>query len=79
MDSWFPDSMEESLLLLSLENIEDENVFQQLWKRLKLLRRRKKKAENEEDDAEQYNVSVYQILPYPPHTRNIKDFFIQKD
>jgi hypothetical protein len=79
MDSWFNDDMEEALLLLSLEEIWDENAFPQLWERLKLRRRKKKKAENEEEVAEQYNVSVYQVLPYPPHTRNVKDFFIVKD
>jgi hypothetical protein len=34
--------------------------------------------ESEEDAAEDYNVSVYKILPYPPNTKNVKDSFIQR-
>jgi hypothetical protein len=38
---------------------------------------------DEEEDTEEYseqdyNVCVYQILPYPPNTKEPKDFFIQR-
>jgi hypothetical protein len=42
-----------------------------LWK--------KKKKKMDDDEIESYyNVSVYQVLPYPPNTKDSKDFFIQK-
>ncbi len=34
--------------------------------------------ETEEYSEEDYNVCVYQILPYPPHTKDHKEFFIQR-
>jgi len=44
---------------------------------LKLLKG-KKSEEEEEELVEYYNVGVYRILPYPPNTKETKDFFIQK-
>jgi hypothetical protein len=78
MDPWYNDDMQEALMVLSLEKAGDEDVFQQMWRRLKLLRRKKIRDESEEDAGEYYNVSVYRILPYPPSTKNVKDFFIQR-
>ncbi|MCX6671630.1 MAG: hypothetical protein NTX92_06900 [Euryarchaeota archaeon] len=39
--------------------------------------------EEEEEDTEEYseedyNICVYQMLPYPPHTKDVKDSFIQR-
>jgi hypothetical protein len=39
--------------------------------------------ENDQEDTEEYsetdyNVCVYQILPYPPNTKDPKEFFIQR-
>ncbi len=34
--------------------------------------------ESEEDTAESYNVAVYKVLPYPPNTKHVKDFFIER-
>lgn len=39
--------------------------------------------ENDQEDTEgysevDYNVCVYHILPYPPNTKDPKDFFIQR-
>jgi hypothetical protein len=33
----------------------------------------------EKQSQQDYNVAVYRILPYPPFTKDMKDFFIQKD
>lgn len=35
---------------------------------------------NEDDETEEnYNVSVHRMLPYPPNTKDVKDFFIQRN
>jgi AAA15 family ATPase/GTPase len=39
---------------------------------------RKKKKNIDEEIGYYYNVSTYRILPYPPNTKDIKDFFIQR-
>jgi hypothetical protein len=41
--------------------------------------KRKKSKDQEEEIQEYYNVSVYRILPYPPNTKDEKDFFVQKN
>jgi hypothetical protein len=52
-------------------------AMERLGDPLNFLKRKKKK--DEEQEVEQYyNVSVYRMLPYPPHTKDEKDFFIQK-
>jgi hypothetical protein len=40
---------------------------------------RKKITDEEEEIEEQYNVGVYRELPYPPNTKDKKDFFVQKN
>ena len=40
---------------------------------------RKKKKDQEEEIQEYYNVSVYRMLPYPPNTKDVKDFFVQRN
>ncbi len=35
-------------------------------------------VEEEEEEQACYNVAVYTILPYPPNTKDPKDFFIQR-
>jgi hypothetical protein len=32
----------------------------------------------EAEEKETYNVCLYQLRPYPPNTKDIKDFFIQR-
>lgn len=32
----------------------------------------------EGEEKENYNVGMYQVGPYPPNTKNLKDFFIQR-
>jgi hypothetical protein len=34
--------------------------------------------EEEEEMKQYYNVAVYKVLPYPPQTKDVKDFFMQK-
>ncbi len=34
--------------------------------------------EDKEYNEEDYNVSIYQILPYPPNTKDPRDSFIQR-
>lgn len=34
--------------------------------------------EEEEEEEACYNIGVYTILPYPPNTKDPKDFFIQR-
>jgi hypothetical protein len=40
--------------------------------------RKKKKRSDEEDIGSYYNVGVYRVLPYPPNTKDAKDFFVQR-
>jgi len=40
---------------------------------------KKKRNDQEEEIQEYYNVSVYRVLPYPPNTKDEKDFFVQKN
>jgi hypothetical protein len=35
--------------------------------------------EDEEKDEESYNIGVYRVLPYPPNTKDAKDFFVQRN
>jgi hypothetical protein len=53
-------------------------MMEQLETSLKLLKRKKSKEEEEEQLEEYYNVCVYRILPYPPNTKQTKDFFVQR-
>ena len=41
--------------------------------------KRKKRKDQEEEEEQYYNVSVYRVLPYPPHTKDVKDFFVQRN
>ncbi|MCX6664038.1 MAG: hypothetical protein NTZ75_07305 [Euryarchaeota archaeon] len=41
--------------------------------------RKKKSIDEEEEIKSYYNVSVYRVLPYPPHTKDEKDFFVQRN
>lgn len=43
------------------------------------LMKRKKIIDQEEEMEEYYNVSVYRVLPYPPNTKDVKDFFVQRN
>ena len=40
---------------------------------------RKKRKDQEEEIQEYYKVSVYRMLPYPPNTKDVKDFFVQRN
>jgi hypothetical protein len=31
-----------------------------------------------EQEKEEYNIAVYRVLPYPPYTKDVKDFFIDR-
>jgi hypothetical protein len=60
------------------DKTENEPYFKTLFKTLQFLYGQKNLAEEEEDTDENYNVCVYQILPYPPNTKDVKDSFIQR-
>ena len=60
------------------DKTENEPYFKTLFKTLQFLSGQKNLDEEEEDTDENYNVCVYQILPYPPNTKDIKDSFIQR-
>lgn len=40
--------------------------------------RKKKKKSDEELEESYYGIGVYKILPYPPNTKDPRDFFIRK-
>jgi hypothetical protein len=60
------------------DKTENEPYFKMFFKTYKFLYRIKNLDEEEEDTDENYNVCVYQILPYPPNTKDVKDSFIQR-
>ncbi len=43
-----------------------------------VLMQKEEEEDTEEYSEEDYNVCVYQILPYPPNTKDHKEFFIQR-
>jgi hypothetical protein len=64
----------------------DEREVEAFYKRLMKMMKSftpKLLLEEEEEDAEEYseedyNICVYQMLPYPPNTKDPKDSFIQR-
>ena len=41
-------------------------------------RKKKKKGENDEEIGYYYNVGIYQILPYPPGTKDVRSSFVHR-
>ena len=39
----------------------------------------KEPNDSQEQIKQEYNIAVYRILPFPPGTKNVKDFFIHID
>ena len=64
----------------------DEREVEAFYKRLMKMMKSftpKLLLEEEEEDTEEYseedyNICVYQVLPYPPNTKDVKDSFIQR-
>ncbi|MBN1860005.1 MAG: hypothetical protein JW840_00935 [Candidatus Thermoplasmatota archaeon] len=59
---------------------EDESLFPyfvRLFSEESKWRKKKKKSDADVEES-YYNISVYKILPYPPNTKDPKEFFIQK-
>jgi hypothetical protein len=64
----------------------DEREVEAFYKRLmKMMKSFTPKLflEEEEEDTEEYseedyNICVYQVLPYPPNTKDVRDSFIQR-
>jgi hypothetical protein len=69
------------MIMENVDEKEAEAFFKRLSKTMKLFT--PKFLLGEEEDAEEYseedyNVGLYQILPYPPNTKDVKDSFIQR-
>jgi len=69
------------MIMEKADEKEVEAFLKRLSKTMKLLT--PKLLLGDEEDAEEYseedyNVCVYQILPYPPNTKDVKDSFIQR-
>jgi hypothetical protein len=83
--------MEDSMMIdteESPENSDEEKEWKYFSSILKIMElfddetgllKRKKKKDQEEEIQEYYNVTVYRILPYPPNTKDVKDFFVQRN
>ena len=54
------------------------NCIRLLDEQIKWLKKKKKNINEEEEIQSSYNVSVYRVLPYPPNTKDTKDFFVQR-
>jgi hypothetical protein len=69
------------MIMEKVDERETEEFFKRLSKTMKLFRPKlflDEEEDTEEYSEENYNICVYQILPYPPNTKDPKDFFIQK-
>ena len=82
MDDWFSTSEEEIGETFFDENESEDdsllvNMMRLFGEQLKW-RKKKKTIDQEEEIGYYYNVSVYQVLPYPPNTKEVKDFFVQR-
>jgi len=55
-----------------------DEFFKNLERTLLFLSGGKIIEDTEEEEEESYNVSVYRVLPYPPNTKDAKDFFVQR-
>jgi hypothetical protein len=82
MDDWFSTREEEIGETFFDENeSEDDSLLVNMMRLFgeQLKWRKKKKTINQEEElGYYYNVSVYQVLPYPPNTKDVKDFFVQR-
>jgi hypothetical protein len=83
-ENWFMMDAEEPSKNCDEEDEKEEKRYFRIFKTMEhcgdAIRLRKKKMKDEEEDIEeQYNVSVYQVLPYPPNTKDVKDFFVQRN
>jgi len=83
MEYWLTSAAEEPS-----ENSDEEKEGREYFMIFKAMERfddqlswvmRKKRKDQEEEIQEYYNVSVYRVLPYPPNTKDVKDFFVQKN
>jgi hypothetical protein len=69
-ETFFEDSqLEEDTLLANFLKLFGKQIT---W------RRKKKSIDEEEEIGSYYNVCVYRVLPYPPNTKDTKDFFVQR-
>jgi hypothetical protein len=83
--------MEDSIIMDTEESSENSDkekegkeyfmIFKMMEHNVNLLKlmKRIKITDQEEEVEEYYNVSVYQMLPYPPNTKDVKDFFVQRN
>jgi hypothetical protein len=83
--------MEDSIMMdteESPENSDEEKerkdyfmIFKMMEHHVNLLKlmKRIKITDQEEEIEEYYNVTVYRVLPYPPNTKDVKDFFVQRN
>jgi hypothetical protein len=72
---------ETKMIIENADEREVEAFFNRLKKMMKSFTPKllfEESEDTEEYSQEDYNVCVYQILPYPPNTKDPKDSFIQK-
>lgn len=78
MGEWFEMDEEEEWVTFFNKNEKEDSLLANL-ERLFLEFPKKKKKKSYEDELESlYNVAVYQVLPYPPNTKDVKDSFVQR-
>lgn len=64
-----------------IKTIETEEIgdfFKKMKRKLNLSSFINPFEEEEDELGEAYNVYVYKVLPYPPNTKEVNDFFVQK-
>jgi hypothetical protein len=78
MDDWLTLDQDEPLETFIVENESGDNSLLVHFLKLfdKRIKQKKKKISDQgEEMISHYNVYVYRILPYPPDSKDVQDFF----
>jgi hypothetical protein len=83
MDEWLMMNEEELWRTFFEEDASEEDSlmvhFMKLFCKEIKWRKKKKSIDQEEEMGYYYNVSVYRVLPYPPNSKDVQDFFVQRN
>lgn len=75
MASWFVRDRREAWKRRCLKLRGKDHLFcQDIWDLIECL----DPTEAESAPVDQYNVHVYKVLPYPPNTKDVDDFFVRR-
>jgi HJR/Mrr/RecB family endonuclease len=82
MDDWLTLDQEEPVETFFMENESgDDSLLVHFLKLFDKRRKQKKKksSDQEEELKSHYNVYIYRVLRYPPTSKDVQDFIIQRN